>query len=213
MDAADLAEAMPERRRGRGYLSAIETLPEECDEDIAWAMAELRDRKMPQTEILRGFNARLADRGIKGISKSSFSRWSVRLAIESRKLQASRQIMDAVLGRIEMGERSDGMIAATELIKVRILEMVMSEETPDPKLLGDAALSLQRLSATAAREAEVQRRDRRDQAARDAEQAERDRAQAEAAEAAEAATRIGKEAGLSAERLAEMRRGLLKLAG
>lgn len=213
MDAADLAGAMPERRRGRGYLSAIEALPEECDEDIAWAMAELRDRKMPQTEILRHFNARLADRGIKGISKSSFGRWSVRLAIEARKLEASRQITQAVLSRIDMGERSDGMIAATELMKARILQMVMSEEEPDPKLLGAATLALQRLSATAARESEIQRRDRRDQAAREAEQAAHERAIAEAEQAAEAATKIAGEAGLSAERVEAIRKGVLGLAG
>ncbi len=45
--------ATPERREGRGRLSSIEMLPEECDEDIAWAIAELRERKMPQSEILR----------------------------------------------------------------------------------------------------------------------------------------------------------------
>ena len=205
--------ATPERREGRGRLSSIEMLPEECDEDIAWALTELRERKMPQSEILRQFNARLADRGIRGISKGAFSRYSLRVAAEMRKLDASRRIMDAVMSRIAPGERSESMIAATELLKYLLMELVMSADHPDPKLLGDAALSLQRLSATAARESEVQRRDRRDQAARDAEQAAHERAQAEAAEAAEAATRIGKEAGLSAERLAEMRRGILKLAG
>ena len=203
------------RRAGRGRLSSIEMLPEECDEDIAWANTELREKKMPQTEILRQFNARLADRGLKGISKGAFSRWSVRVAIEMRKLDASRQIMDVVLQRLEPGERSDSMIAATELLKYRILEQVMAEDEPDPKLLLNATLALQRLSATAAREAEVQRRDKRDQQAEAERLAEQDKqAQAEAeARAAETVAKIASEAGLNADRIAAIRKGVLGLAG
>lgn len=200
------------RRTGRGRLSSIEMLPEECDEDIAWANTELREKKMPQTEILRQFNARLADRGLKGISKGAFSRWSVRVAIEMRKLDASRQIMDVVLARLEPGERSDSMIAATELLKYRILEQVMAEDEPDPKLLLNATLALQRLSATAAREAEVQRRDKRDQQAEAERQAEQDKLARVEAEAADKVAKIATEAGLNAERIAAIRKGVLGLA-
>ena len=52
---------------------------------LAHAWPLLRERRMPQTEILRQFNARLADKGLKGVSKGTFSRYSVRLAIEMRK--------------------------------------------------------------------------------------------------------------------------------
>lgn len=213
MEPSSAPDTGPEgRREGRGRLSSIEMLPEECDQDIAWANVALREKKMPQTEILRQFNARLADRGLKGISKGAFSRWSVRVAIEMRKLDASRQIMDVVLARLEPGERSDSMIAATELLKYRILEQVMSEDEPDPKLLLNATLGLQRLSATAAREAEVQRRDKRDAQA----EAERSAAQAKMAQAeadaAEKVSKIASEAGLNAERIAAIRRGVLGLA-
>lgn len=129
-----------DRRDGRGRLSSIDMLPEECDEDIAWANAELRERKMPQTEILRQFNARLADKGQRGVSKGAFSRYSVRMAIETRKIDASRQITNAVLERLAPGERSDSMIAAVELLKHRIIEMVMGEDEPDPRALGHARL-------------------------------------------------------------------------
>lgn len=202
------------RRDGRGRLSSIDTLPEECDEDIAWANEQLRERKIPQNEILREFNARLADKGVSGITKSAFSRHSVRLALEVRKMAASRAITDIVLARLAPGERSDSMIAATELLKYRILEMVMAEDEPDTKLLGDATLALQRLSATAARESEVQRRDRKDQLEQDAREAEAERIAQERAksEAAEAATQIASEAGLTAERIAAIRRGVLGLA-
>lgn len=200
------------RREGRGRLSSIEMLPEECDEDIAWANAELREKKMPQTEILRQFNGRLADRGLKGISKGAFSRWSVRVAIEVRKLDASRKLMNEVLAQLQPGERSDSMIAATELLKYRILEQVMSEDEPDPKLLLNATLALQRLSSTAARESAVQRRDKLDQAA-DATRAAEQQKQAQAeADAAARVEKIAGEAGLNADRIAAIRKGVLGLA-
>lgn len=202
-----------DRREGRGRLSSIEQLPEICDEDIAWASAELRDRKMPQTEILRQFNARLADKGIRGVSKGAFSRYSVRLAIEMRKISASREITSAVLDRMPKGERSDTTLAAIELVKYRLVELIMGEEEPDPKLLANASLALMRLSSTALREAEGQRRDQK--AKQD--QAERDKAaeqeKAEAVQTADTVEKIATEAGLSADRVAAIRKGVLGLAG
>lgn len=202
------------RRDGRGQLSSIDTLPEECDEDIAWANEALRERKMPGNEILRQFNARLADKGQKSVSKSAFSRYSVRLATEVRKMEASRQITDVILARMPPGERSDGMIAATELLKYRILEMVMGQDEPDPKLLNVASLALQRLGSTAARQIDVQRQEKKDQREEEARavQLAAQQAAQEAEQAAEAVAKIATEAGLGAERVRELRRGVLGLA-
>ena len=86
------------------------------------------DNCWSQTEILRGFNARLADLGLKPVSKGAFSRYSVRVAIEARKLEASRQITDAVLSRMSPEDRSDSTLAAVELLKFRILSLVMDED-------------------------------------------------------------------------------------
>lgn len=208
----DAGAVDPDRRRdGRGRLSSIDTLPEEADEDIAWANAELRERKMPQNEILREFNARLADKGIKGVTKSAFSRHSVRLAIEARRIEASRQIANTVLARLPTNDRSDSMIAAAELVKFRLLELVMDDKAD----LAEVTLALQRISAIGAREAEVQRRQRKDQieqADRDA-QADREERERENAAAAEEAAKIAGEAGLSADRIAAIRKGVLGLAG
>ena len=215
MDATDTERERRSRREGRGQLSSIDTLPEECDEDIAWANEALRERDMPGNEILRQFNARLADKGVKGVSKSAFSRHSVRLAIEVRKMEATRKITDEYMARLAPGDRTDGMIAATELLKHRILQMVMDDEA-DLKLLNVASLALQRLSSTGARQIDVQRRekaDQRDEEARAAQEVERQAAIAkEAEQAAEAVTKIATEVGLSADRVRELRRGVLGLA-
>lgn len=205
----------PRGQRGRGRLSSIDMLPEAADEAIAWANAQLRERAMPQTEIMRQFNAMLADHGIPPVSVGAFSRWSIRIAIETRKIEASRQITSAVLSRLPKGERSDATIAAIELVKYRLVELITSQEEVDLGLLKEASLTLMRLSSTEQRAAEGQRRaakDERDQADRDAEKAEADR-QKETEETAATVERFASEAGLSADRVAAIRKGVLGLAG
>lgn len=199
------AQDTRKRREGRGKLSTIEQLPEAAEEHILWANASLRERAMPQTEILREFNARLADLGLKAVSKGAFSRYSVRVAIEARKLEASRQITDAVLSRMGPVERTDSTLAAVELLKFRVLSLIMDEDEPDPKLLGAAALALSRLSSTALREAQGQRHDRREQAAEE----QRRKASEAASEVADAASQIAREAGIGADRIAQLRREFL----
>jgi len=192
-------------------------LPEAADEAIAWANAQLRERNMPQTEILRTFNSMLADHGIAPVSVGAFSRWSIRLAVETRKIDATRQITSAVLARLPKGERSDATIAAIELVKYRLVELITSQEEIDLGLLKEASLTLMRLSGTEQRAAEGQRRaakDEREAAEREAEKAEAERRrEAEAQETADTVERFATEAGLSAERVAAIRKGVLGLAG
>lgn len=201
--------------RGRGRLSTMDMLPDTAEEALIWAHNELRARRMPQVEILRRMNAMLADQGIPPISVGTFSRYSVRLAIHAHKLDAARAATSAVLERLPKGERDDTTLAAIELVKVRMIEMIMDEEAPDPKLLANASLTLQRLTATTNNVAEGKRRgdkDLREQLAVEREEAEReaDRAQVDTASVVE---KIVAEAGLSAERVAAIRKGVLGLTG
>ena len=68
LDAADRAEARadrgPERRPGRGRLSSMDLIPEEGQDDIVWAVAELNKRQRSAKEILFDLNDRLAAKGI-----------------------------------------------------------------------------------------------------------------------------------------------------
>jgi len=210
------ADQREEKRphRGRGRLSSIEMLPEEADEAIAWANAQLRERKMPQTEIHRQFNAMLAEHGLKPVTWSSFSRFSLRLASELRRLQASREITNMVLATHNPADSSDATIAAVEMFKARLVKLVVDQDEADPKLLAQASLTLARLSATGQREAEAKRRERQEQRT-DSEREEAARKRQEAEEAqqlAGAAGRIAGEAGLSAERVAAIRLGVLGLS-
>lgn len=201
-----------QRRNGRGQLSSIDLLPEVADDAIAWANAQLRERNMPQGEILREFNARLADHGIAPITRSAFSRHSVRLAIELRKLHASRDITNILLERVSPDERDDMMLAAVEIVKAQLLQTVMDQDAPDPKSLAHVTLALTRLSATRQREAEGKRRSAR----HEQEESERAAARQREREIAEATAanvgRVMNEAGLSAERIAAIRVGVLGLS-
>lgn len=206
------------KRRGRGVLSSMERLPEACGEHLAWADAELRERRMPQTEIMREFNARIADHGCKPISKGAFSRYSVRIAIELRKAGVAVQITNAVLARLDKVARTDATKAAIELLKFRLVSLVMDQEEADIGLLNKASLTIQRLTASQLRLGEADRRDdkdKREQAKEDEAEAAKVKARqaAEAVETADEVAQLATEAGLSAERVAAIRKGVLGLAG
>lgn len=203
------------RRRGRGQLSSIDELPEVADEAIAWANAQLSDRSMPQNEILRQFNAMLADHGIAPISRSSFSRHSVRVAIQLREHDQVRQLINAMMANMDPDESDKATLVALEMVKFRTLMGLAASIESDPKSLSQASLTLQRLTATANNVAEGKRRDdkdQREQTAAEREEAEK-QAEREKTETADTVEKIATEAGLSAERVAAIRKGVLGLAG
>ena len=81
------------RRAGRGMLSSIDRLPDSCRDDVAWMNGALRERRITQTEVLAQLNARLAAKGVKPISKGAFSRHSVRLAVQARKIEEAATLL------------------------------------------------------------------------------------------------------------------------
>ena len=81
-----------DRREGRGRLSSIDLLPDEATPDVIWALEQLRERKLPQNAILAEFNLRLADKGLEPVSKSAWSRYAVRKAIQFRKHDEARAV-------------------------------------------------------------------------------------------------------------------------
>ena len=81
---------------GRGRLSSIDLLPDEAQDDIVWAMAELNQRKRSQADILFELNDRLAVKGCEAISKSAFNRKSMRVAAYSRRINESRALFEGI---------------------------------------------------------------------------------------------------------------------
>lgn len=182
-------------REARGHLSSIDMLPDEAEEDIVWALDQLRERKLPQNTILMEFNERLADKGIAPISKSAWNRYAVRKAIQFRKLDEVQRIGGELVRTMDAKEPDQVTVAVAELIKVAVFEVL---EAGNPTSKGIMELSRALQSAVGAQKASAEYRER----------LEREVA-AKLAEAAQKVGAIGGKRGVSPEALAEINRALM----
>ena len=182
-----------ERREGRGRLSSIDMLPDEAEPEVIWALEQLRERKMPQTAILTEFNARLADRGIGSVSKSSWSRYAVRKAIQFRKLDEVRRLTADIVSNLGTDGPDQVTVAVAEMIKVAAYELledgVNSKGLQEVSRAVQTAVNAQKASAEARRKLE-------------------DDVEQRLAKARAAIEGVGKKAGVSPETLAEINRAL-----
>ena len=98
--------------QNRRVLDSLDLLPPECEDDVVWALARLNERQRTQADILFELNDRLAVKGQGPISKSAFSRRSVRLKRRRDRL-AERRVRGADARRAELraarhaGEQKD----------------------------------------------------------------------------------------------------------
>lgn len=182
-----------DRREGRGRLSSIDMLPDDAEQDIRWALEQLRERTMPQTAILGEFNARLADRGIGGVSKSAFNRWSLRKAFQFRRLDEVRKITTDMIDKLGSDGSDQVTVAIAEMIKVSAYELL--EDGVSSKGLQEIGRAVK--LAVDAQRGSIEHREKLE--ARD---------RAKLAEAAKAVEDVGRKAGVSEETLAEINRQL-----
>lgn len=137
LDAADRAEARadrgPERRQGRGRLSSMDLIPEDGQDDIVWAVAELNKREKTANDILFELNDRLAAKDIDPISKSAFNRKSVKLAAMSNRLNEARHIFTGLAPQFTAEKVDEHTVVLGEFIKLLIFEIVQNEGAVDPK--------------------------------------------------------------------------------
>lgn len=182
-------------RKGRGQLSSIDLLPDEAVPDIIWANEQLRERQMPANAILKEFNARLADRGIKGISKSSWNRHSIRKTIEFRKIDQAHAIMAGISEQLEADAPDQMTMVLAEMLKVKVFEMLEGDGL-GTKDLGALARVLRHAVKAQADTIEV----------RKGEADLKDKLK----QASDAVTKVGQQAGLSPEALEEINK---KIAG
>ena len=109
---------------GRGRLSNLELLPEECSPVVAWAAEQLQDRDRTQLDIYREFVTKLQEidreyRGeleIKIPSFTAFNRYSVKLATMTRRLDETREIATAVAGKFDAKASDDLTLIAAEAL-------------------------------------------------------------------------------------------------
>lgn len=189
------------KRAGRGRLSAIDLLPPECDELISWAAQQLGMRSRSQLDIYAEWKQKLiALQGETGVgfdipSFSSFNRYSVKLADITRRLEQTREIAGALSERFDPATSDHLTLVATEAIKSLVFELLQAggEAGLDPKgamqLAAALKSALQAQSVSTARRLKVER---------------------EFEQKAEAAIeKVAGEMGLSADRVAQLRREFL----
>lgn len=181
------------RRDGRGRLSTIDLLPDEAEADVVWALEQLRANKLPQTAILAEFNERLADRGIPPVSKSAWSRFAVRKAIQFRKLDEVQRMSAELVSSLGTEGPDQVTVAVAEMLKLAMFQQLEG----DVSTKGIMELSRALQSAVNAQKASAEARRRLEEDV-----------QARLQRAAEAVQEVGKKAGVSDETLAEINRRL-----
>ena len=181
------AEARKDRREGRGRLSSIDMLPEEAEPDIGWALEQLREREKPSKMILAEFNSRLADRGIGAVSKSAWGRWSIRKAIQFRRLDEARHIASELVPSLGTDGPDHVTVMIAEMVKVSALELLEGGEVSSKGLM---ELSRAVSSAVAAQKVSAENRRKLE-----------DEVEQRLAKAAAAVSDVGKAAGVGPETL------------
>lgn len=178
-----------ERRDGRGRLSSIDLLPEQADEAIAWVVDQLRERKLPQTVIFAEFNERLADAGVPGISKSSFSRYAVRKAIQFRKHDEARKMSAELVAQLGTEGADEVTIMVAEMLKLAMFQKLEGGELSEK--------AIQQLSNALSQATKAQK-----------DSADSRRKKEEDAERRKKAAEVAAKAGVSPKTLAEINRAL-----
>jgi hypothetical protein len=145
------------RREGRGRLSSIDMLPEDAEPDVVWALECLRERSMPANAILEEFNKRLADRGIAKISKSAWSRYAVRKAIQFRKLDEVQRMSGELVASLGTDGPDQVTVAVAEMLKLAAFQR-LEEGEKSPKGIMELARALS--SAVSAQKTSAEHRRR-----------------------------------------------------
>ena len=121
--------AAPKTKRGR--LSTIDTLPDWADEAKLSAFSALKERKLPQLEILDLFNAQLKAaawaNGVTDppvISRSAFNRTAIRLSVLGRRLEETREIANILAPKLDQAGDNSVTLLVAETIKTLISEML-----------------------------------------------------------------------------------------
>jgi len=131
-------------RQGRRRLSSIDLLPDEALPDIQWAMEQVKDNNLHKKDIHEEFNRRLAQHNIKPISKSAFSRHSIKLTAIARRIEETREIAAVLTEKLEPGDTDNLTIMVAETIKTLVFEMLTNGSDSDfnPKQAKEMAEAL-----------------------------------------------------------------------
>jgi len=190
----------PDRKQGRGHLSSIDLLmqDERMVPVVMWANQQLDLRRLPANVILAEFNERILDidPSAKPISKSSFNRHSVKLAIAHRETSEMNNIAAALGERRDPAAPDHLTMMIAELTKITIYHLLGKRDDFSMKEIMEATRALK--EAAAAENISLTRRERHQKIVDDA-----------CKELAGKVDEIGKKKGVSPEALAAINRALM----
>lgn len=136
-------------KRGRGRLSSIDLLPEEAEPFVSEALADLRKRSKPQTQILQVLNLKLAGVGAGPISKSAFNRKALWWAAYGAQIEHAREIAEIVGTKLEEVPEGDVGRLLQETLKTMIFDVLteasLSQKSPSIVMLGVASEAVRNL--------------------------------------------------------------------
>lgn len=114
-------------RQGRGRLSKLDQLPDEAQPDLVWLNQELRANKRQLVELRDVFNARLAVHGLEPISVGSFSRYSVRKAMQFRELDETMRMSRELADMLGTDSADKMTITLSNLLQVAAVKLIEAE--------------------------------------------------------------------------------------
>lgn len=114
-------------RKGRGRLSTLDMLPDDAQPDLLWLNQELRANTRPQIELLDIFNVRLAAHGLAPISKSTFSRYSVRKAVQFKELDATMRMSRELADMLGTDSADKLTISLSNMLQVAAVKLIEAE--------------------------------------------------------------------------------------
>lgn len=144
----------------RRVLNSLDQLPEECQDDVIWALARLNERQRTQQDILFELNDRLAVKGHGPISRSAFSRRSIRLKRRADRLAERDALYAGIADKITPEKMGEQDIVLGELLKALVDELIDEATTAkDVKELATAFRQIvagQQVSANLKQQAEAE---------------------------------------------------------
>lgn len=191
---------MADEKPTRGRPSKIDLLPEAI-RDALHQM--LRDKRHTQEQIREAINELIDQHDLPDdmqLSRTGLNRYASRMEAIGAKIRASREMASVWAAKLGSEPTSDVGKLLMEFVKTLAFETTMSlsdgDTTVEPKALGQLALVAQRIESAQMvshkREKEIR--------------------QAFAEEAAETAEKIVSQAGLSADKAADIKRQILGIA-
>ena len=187
--------------KGRGRLSNIKLLPQECSDIVIWAAGELQANQRTQLDIYQEFVLKLEERqresrgelDIKIPSFSSFNRYSIDLDATTREMNEAREMATAVLSGLDHDDGDSITKFVGEALKAAVMAMLRAQKgTLNSKNLNELASTMRMVTIAQATSA-----------------THRQKLEAElAAKTKETVEEVGRKAGISQETLDEISRRL-----